>query len=52
MSKGDTPRPQNKGKYDAEFERVFGERPLKLWKDAPKYEEDGEVVDTTEGEES
>ncbi len=52
MSKGDTPRPQNKEKYDAEFERVFGERPLKLWEDAPKYEEDGEVVDTTEGEES
>lgn len=36
MSKGDTPRPMDKEKYDAGFERTFGERPLKTWEDAPR----------------
>ncbi len=35
MSKGDTPRPVNKKKYDANYERVFGKRAIKTWTDAP-----------------
>jgi hypothetical protein len=38
MGKGDTPRPVDKEKYDANYKRVFGEKPLNVWKDAPGCE--------------
>lgn len=38
MSKGDTPRPVDKEKYDDNYRRVFGDKPLKLWRDAPGRE--------------
>ena len=31
MSKGDTPRPMNKEKYDESFESVFGRKEIKNW---------------------
>lgn len=36
MGKGDTPRPTDKEKYDANYERVFGKGPLKTDWDPPK----------------
>ncbi len=39
MGKGDTPRPTDKEKYDANFERIFGEHRLKTWEDAPRVGE-------------
>jgi len=38
MGKGDTPRPVDKEKYDASYKRVFGEKPLNIWEDAPGRE--------------
>lgn len=41
MGKGDTPRPVDKGKYDVNYERVFGKRPIKTWTDPPRLAEGG-----------
>lgn len=38
MGKGDTPRPVDKEKYDESYKRVFGEKPLNVWRDAPGRE--------------
>ena len=38
MGKGDTPRPVDKEKYDDNYKRVFGEKPLNVWEDAPGRE--------------
>lgn len=38
MGKGDTPRPVDKKKYDANYRRVFGDKPLNVWRDAPGRE--------------
>jgi hypothetical protein len=38
MGKGDTPRPVDKEKYDDNYRRVFGDKPLNVWKDAPGRE--------------
>jgi len=35
MSKGSRPRPCNKEKFDAEYERIFGKKKLNVWKDPP-----------------
>lgn len=37
MGKGDLTRPMNKEAFDAGYKRVFGERTLKRWEDAPEY---------------
>ena len=38
MGKGDSPRPVDKKKYDANYERIFGEQYYNQWKDAPGCE--------------
>jgi hypothetical protein len=40
MSKGSGVRPHNKKKFDKEYERVFGAKPLNVWQDAPPKEEE------------
>ena len=50
MSKGDTPRPVDKEKYDANYERVFGKREVKTWTDAPRVAE-GSGADGRSGDE-
>jgi len=50
MGKGDTPRPVDKAKYDENYERVFGPRPIKTWTDAPRCgEEDRGDSEQTDG---
>ncbi len=44
MGKGDTLRPVNKEKYDASFDRVFGVRGPKVWKNPPRYTDRGELI--------
>ncbi|KKN80425.1 hypothetical protein LCGC14_0330180 [marine sediment metagenome] len=59
MSKGDTPRPMNKEKYDESFESVFGRKEIKTWnpdgeeEDANglySHEEDGSSSQTSSGQ--
>jgi hypothetical protein len=40
MSKGDTPRPTNKEKYNESFEHIFGRKEIKTWN--PDGEEENE----------
>ena len=50
MSKGSRPRPCNKGKFDAEYERIFGKKRLNVWKDSPaEGEPDGIQGNTGDG---
>lgn len=51
MSKGSRPRPCNKKKFDAEYERVFGKQKLNVWTDAPPKEEQPDEIqgDTGDG---
>ena len=43
MSKGDHVRPMDKKKYDLNYDRVFGEKPLNVWK--PEDQEDPSMLD-------
>lgn len=43
MSKGDTPRPTNKEKFDESFERIFGRKELKTWHPDGKEESQDDV---------
>jgi hypothetical protein len=48
MSKGDETRPHDKERFDENFERIFGPRPLKTWN--PEEESDDVRVQETSPE--
>jgi len=51
MSKGDTPRPTNKEKYDEQFESIFGRKEIKTWDpDGEEENENGLHPPDTNGE--
>lgn len=37
MGKGDTPRPMDKEKFDSNYDRVFGNKPFKTWRNSPRF---------------
>ena len=47
MGKGDTLRPVDKEKYDANFERVFGTRKPTVWENPPRFTDGGELISGT-----
>lgn len=44
MGQGDSPRPEDKKRYDLNYERVFGRKEVKVWEDAPRFTEGGEPI--------